>query len=136
MVKIGVHDRCVACSDSGAHFAQMGLTKHRAVREVFPGSCWQRCVAHLMREAEPRAHRGDAAQGGGDSAGGDARRGLGPTTGQERAWPDTNIRNTTVFLIRLPIILPCCLNWSNLIEKICLDSKYVFKIEGWRSVFR
>ncbi len=28
MVKNGAHDRCEPCSGSGAHFAQMGLTKH------------------------------------------------------------------------------------------------------------
>ena len=46
------------------------------------------------RRGVPRAHRGDAAQGGGDRAGGDARRGLGATIGRDWAWPDTNIRHT------------------------------------------
>lgn len=32
--------------------AHAGL--RRAVREVFPGSCWQRCVAHLMRDVAGR----------------------------------------------------------------------------------
>lgn len=27
----------------------------RAIREVFPGAAWQRCIAHLMRDAAGNA---------------------------------------------------------------------------------
>lgn len=39
--------------------AHAGL--RRAVREVFPGSCWQRCVAHLMRDVAGRLRGRDPA---------------------------------------------------------------------------
>lgn len=51
MVKNGAHDRGAPCSDSGAHFAQMGLTKH--IETATPGQL-AACSGMLARELESR----------------------------------------------------------------------------------
>ena len=48
----GLRRRGVSGVDLVVSDAHAGL--RRAVREVFPGSCWQRCVAHLMRDVAGR----------------------------------------------------------------------------------
>ena len=66
MVKNGAHDRCGACSDSGAHFAQMGLTKH--IRERQGGR-----AVRGGRPATPLGRRQSYFQGSGEYKGADPK---------------------------------------------------------------